>query len=123
MALPQGVSQAAMVWKIGRNAAVSHMRTIHETDALPEGMEVAAEDRSLLDELHAQIGLLGEPDRTIVRQHLEGYSYEEIAASVGLSEKNVGVRLVRIRDRLKVMMGVKTTTQEQNNNNRQQYDD
>lgn len=40
-------------------------------------------------------------DRAIVLLHLEGQSYEEIAGTTGLSRGNVGVRLVRIKGRLR----------------------
>jgi RNA polymerase sigma-70 factor (ECF subfamily) len=40
-------------------------------------------------------------DRAIVLLHLEGQSYDEIARTTGLSRGNVGVRLVRIRGRLR----------------------
>jgi RNA polymerase sigma-70 factor (ECF subfamily) len=40
-------------------------------------------------------------DRAIVLLHLEGQSYEEIAQTTGLSRGNVGVRLTRIKGRLR----------------------
>ena len=95
------VQQAAMVWRVARNAVVDSLRRTRRTEALPAGVDAVADDRSLLAELHERIALLDEPDRTIVSRQLEGYSYEEIAAEVGLSEKNVSVRLVRIKEKLK----------------------
>lgn len=100
LALPQ-VQQAALIWKIARNAAIDTLRRSKETDSLPEGYDAAADDRTLVDELHERIALLDEPDRTIVRLQLEGYSYEEIGAEVGMTEKNVSVRLVRIKDKIR----------------------
>lgn len=100
LALPQ-VQQAALIWKIARNAAIDTLRRSKETDTLPEGYDAAADDRTLVDELHERIALLDEPDRTIVRLQLEGYSYEEIGAEVGMTEKNVSVRLVRIKDKIR----------------------
>jgi DNA-directed RNA polymerase specialized sigma24 family protein len=35
---------------------------------------------------------------------LEGYSYEEIGNALGMTEKNVSVRLVRAKERLKRRM-------------------
>ena len=32
---------------------------------------------------------------------LEGYSYEEIGAELGMTEKNVSVRLVRIKEKIR----------------------
>ncbi len=101
-----GISQAALIWKIGRNAVIDCLRRVKETEELPENYEAVEEDRSLLRELHERIALLDEPDRTIVGMQLEGYSYEEIAAHVGMTEKNVSVRLVRIREKLKKSMTI-----------------
>lgn len=51
--------------------------------------------------LHDRIAHLEPFDRAIVLLWLEDMSYEEIGAIAGLSPKAVGVRLVRIREKLK----------------------
>ena len=53
--------------------------------------------------LHERINRLGVFDRAIIMLWLENMPYEEIGAIVGISAKNVGVRLVRIREQLKNM--------------------
>lgn len=53
--------------------------------------------------LRERIGRLGHFDRAIVLLWLENLSYEEIGAIVGISVKNVSVRLVRIKEQLKNM--------------------
>ena len=53
--------------------------------------------------LRKRIGKLGVFDRAIILLWLENLSYEEIGAIVGISAKNVSVRLVRIREQLKNM--------------------
>ena len=53
--------------------------------------------------LRQRIGKLGVFDRAIVLLWLENLSYEEIGAIVGITAKNVSVRLVRIREQLKSM--------------------
>ena len=100
------VPQAALIWKIGRNAVIDCLRRVKETEALPERYEVVDEDRTLLRELHERIALLDEPDRTIVRLQLEGYNYVEIGDRVGMTEKNVSVRLVRIKEKLRKSMEI-----------------
>ena len=100
------VPQAALIWKIGRNKIIDCLRREKETEALQEGYDVADEDRSLLRELHEHIALLDEPDRTIVRLQLEGYNYEEIGEHVGMTVKNVSVRLVRIKEKLRKSMDI-----------------
>jgi len=100
-----GVQQAALTWKVARNAVIDTLRRFKETEALPEYFDKADEDRSLMRELYEQIERLAEPDRSIVRLQLEGYSYEEIGRKLEMTEKNVSVRLVRAKDKLRMMMG------------------
>ena len=61
------------------------------------------EDNRQVQALRNRIGQLGVFDRAIVLLWLENLSYEEIGAIVGISAKNVSVRLVRIREHLKNM--------------------
>ena len=53
--------------------------------------------------LRQRINKLGVFDRAIILLWLENLSYEEIGAIVGITAKNVSVRLVRIREQLKNM--------------------
>ena len=57
-------------------------------------------DNSQVRQLHARISRLGLVDRAIVLLWLENLSYDEIGAIVGISAKNVSVKLVRIRQQL-----------------------
>ena len=52
-------------------------------------------------QLHERIQRLDLIDRALVMMWLEGMNYEEIADVVGISVKNVGVKLVRIKEKLK----------------------
>ena len=61
------------------------------------------EDSRQSQMLRKRIGKLGVFDRAIILLWLENLSYEEIGAIVGISAKNVSVRLVRIREQLKNM--------------------
>jgi RNA polymerase sigma-70 factor (ECF subfamily) len=51
--------------------------------------------------LHQRIGKLGLVDRALVMMWLEGMSYDEIGAVMGISSQNVGVKLFRIKEQLK----------------------
>ena len=95
------VQQAAMVWRIGRNAMISTLRRTPRTEAMPDRYDAAADDSTAVHELHERIALMDEPDRTLLTMQLEGYSYDEIAAATGLTAKNVSVRLVRAKEKLK----------------------
>ena len=59
------------------------------------------EDTRQVDMLHKRISKLQPFDRAIVLLWLENLSYEEIGQIVGISTKNVSVRLFRIREQLK----------------------
>ena len=61
------------------------------------------EDTKQVDMLHKRISKLQPFDRAIVLLWLENLSYEEIGQIVGISTKNVSVRLFRIREQLKNM--------------------
>lgn len=52
-------------------------------------------------QLHERIQRLDLIDRALIMMWLEGMSYEEIADVVGISVKNVGVKLIRIKEKLK----------------------
>ena len=52
-------------------------------------------------QLHQRIGRLGLVDRALVMMWLEGMSYAEIGAVMGISPQNVGVKLFRIKEQLK----------------------
>lgn len=101
------------VWRIAMNTCISADRKRKkrktETSAL-ETIGVSAEevsnegqDDKQIRLLHERIHKLGVFDRAIVLLWLEDMSYEEIGQIVGISAKNVSVRLVRIREQLKTM--------------------
>ena len=65
--------------------------------------ETHDEDSRQIKMLHDRIHRLKPFDRAIVMLWLEGLPYDEIGAVVGISVKNVSVRLVRIKEELKRM--------------------
>ena len=58
-------------------------------------------DALQIRQLYARINKLGFLDRSIILLWLEALSYDEIGAIVGMSPKNVSVKLVRIKEQLK----------------------
>lgn len=64
------------------------------------------EDESRIRQLYKHISKLKDLDKTIVFLYLEACSYEEIAEITGISIKNVSVRLVRIREKLRKLFNV-----------------
>lgn len=58
-------------------------------------------DTRQVQQLHGRINKLGLIDRAIILMWLEDMSYDEIAAIVGITPQNVGVKLYRIKEQLK----------------------
>jgi RNA polymerase sigma factor, sigma-70 family len=67
------------------------------------------DDSRQIQQLNRRISQLGPFDRAIILLWLENMSYEEIGEIVGISTKNVSVRLFRIKEKLKK---TSTTTEE-----------
>ncbi|WP_394749712.1 RNA polymerase sigma factor [Spongiimicrobium salis] len=57
-----------------------------------------------LNQLYEAIKKLSEIDRAIITLYLEEKSYKEIAIIIGTSPNNIGVRVSRIKDRLKKLL-------------------
>ncbi len=93
--------QAAWIWRVARSTCIDILRRTPETSPLPEGYDPPADNPALSQHLHHLIELLPAPDRTIVRLHIEGYNYEEIAQQTGLTANNISVRLVRTKEKLR----------------------
>ena len=79
-----------------------------ETTRVPLSIDVdffgEISDRTLqVRRLYALINRLGLVDRALILLWLEGLSYEEIGAVIGISVKNVSFQLYRIKEELKKM--------------------
>ena len=61
------------------------------------------DDTRQIQQLYRRINQLGVVDRAIILLWLENMSYEEIGQIIGISTKNVSVKLVRIKEQLKKM--------------------
>lgn len=96
------------VWRVAMNTCISQdgKRKKYTTDVPVEdllGEKTDTVDNRQVRLLHDRIHSLKPFDRAIVLLWLEDLSYEEIGEIVGISPKNVSVRLVRIREELKKM--------------------
>ena len=63
----------------------------------------AFEDESL-NQLYDAIRVLSEVDRAVILLYLEEKSYQEIADIIGTNPNNIGVRIKRIKARLKKIL-------------------
>ena len=57
-----------------------------------------------LDQLYWAIRQLSEVDRAVILLYLEEKSYQEIADIIGTNPNNIGVRIKRIKERLKKIL-------------------
>ena len=97
------------IWKVTLNTCISSDRKKKrgpQTGPLSMDIDLFEDqdaDTRQIGLLRSRIGKLGPFDRAIVLLWLENLSYEEIGQIVGISPKNVSVRLVRIKEQLKKM--------------------
>ena len=97
------------IYRVSLNTCISSERKkSHKVDTLPLTMDInlfsdSDDETKQVQMLRDRINKLGPFDRAIVLLWLENLSYDEIGAIVGISAKNVSVRLVRIKDQLKKM--------------------
>lgn len=97
------------VYRISVNTCISRLHhnirqpktvsiTTSMADLFPEESE-----REQLKELYQLISQLGELERALILLWLDNKSYEEIAEILGISVSNVGVRINRVKARLREM--------------------
>lgn len=102
-------SSATWIYRISLNTCISYRRkSKHQIQAvtLPVDFEAFDEEdgkTSQLRELYRLIHALSPLERALILLWLEERSYDEIARIMGISKNNVGVRLNRIREKLKNM--------------------
>ena len=97
------------IYRVSLNTCISSERKkSRKVETLPLAMDINLfsdydDDTKQVQMLRDRINKLGPFDRAIVLLWLENLSYDEISAIVGISAKNVSVRLVRIKEQLKKM--------------------
>ena len=96
------------IYRIALNTCISIDRKKKRASVVKLTMDINLfedrdEDTKQVDMLHKRISKLQPFDRAIVLLWLENLPYEEIGQIVGISTKNVSVRLFRIREQLKNM--------------------
>jgi RNA polymerase sigma-70 factor (ECF subfamily) len=76
------------------------------SDSIPD--EVMEDSHAFTDEslnqLYSAIRKLSEVDRGVILLYLEEKSYQEIADIIGTNPNNIGVRIKRIKERLKKLL-------------------
>ena len=109
----QGRSKlSSWIYKISLNTAIAtfrkpKIRILGKGDNL-ENMKIAdvASEDDRKERLLAAIKKLDDVERALVVLYLEEMSYKEIADIIGISENYVGVRLNRIKEKIKKLLNV-----------------
>ena len=96
------------IYRVALNTCISLDRKKRRSATVQLTMDINLfedrdEDTKQVDMLHKRISKLQPFDRAIVLLWLENLSYEEIGQIVGITAKNVSIRLFRIREQLKKM--------------------
>lgn len=98
------------MYRVALNTAVAiyrkpRLKVTHYTD-LPQQLHPSNEAPISENEvqLFEAFRRLNEAERAIVALYLEDFSYKEIASITGLSENNIGVKLNRIKNKLKEIL-------------------
>ena len=97
------------IWRVSLNTCLTFERKKkRHVDTLPLTMGInlftdTDDDTRQVQMLYRRINKLGMLDRAIILLWLENMSYEEIGEIIGISTKNVSVKLVRIKEQLKKM--------------------
>lgn len=93
------------MYRVALNVALSFVHRHPQTPSVYEedlsGVRSSGDDtdsRILLESILRSLDAL---NRALLILHLEGLSYAEIGETLGLSESNVGVKLSRLRERIR----------------------
>ncbi len=110
----QGTSKfSTWMYRIAFNTAITNIRRSkrHPIIEALSGVEQtipAKEDIDYMDDdmnsLFKAIAKLKDVEKAIVTLYLEEKSYKEIGEIVGISEKNVSVKIVRLKSKLKTLI-------------------
>ena len=113
---PGGADAIRWLYRVSLNAAFTwqrqesrRARIIDQAAPFAQLIERIAQpadpvDRDALDELYRAIRQLPATERALVLLHLEGFSYDEIAGTFGISPNAVGSRLTRARGNVARLM-------------------
>ena len=96
------------IYRVSLNTCISLNRKKKSRPTVPLTMDIdlfesKGEKEQQVEMLHKRITRLQPFDRAIVLLWLEDISYEEIGLILGITAKNVSMRLTRIREKLKQM--------------------
>ena len=103
----QEASVTTWLYRIALNTAIKWTKREKKyagAETLDNIQHLLEENRTQIDDrltwLYGEIYRLDEIDRSVTLLLLEGFSYKEMSAMLGISESNVGVKINRIKKQL-----------------------
>ena len=101
---------SSWIYRIALNTAIAVYRkskiSVDYYEEFPEHLHLSDEKNISQNEerLFWALRRLNDSEKAVISLYLEDFNYAEIAAITGLSESNVGVRLNRIKNKLKQIL-------------------
>ncbi len=106
-------STRTWIYRVALNAAINNdKKERRRVKTVPLTIDIDPYDvddpsTQQIRQLYDRINQLDLIDRSLILLWLEGVSYDEIGAIIGITPNNVGVRLLRIKDKLVKMSNKK----------------
>lgn len=98
-------SLRSWIYRIALNTCLTYKRkkriNTEPLDIAPAVFETSTTEGRQTEDLHRRIMRLAPMDRALIMLWLEDMSYQEIGQILGIEPKHVGVKLVRIKEKLK----------------------
>ena len=101
---------SSWMYRIALNTAIAIFRKrklpVKCAEKLPEDLYSEATNTVSENEerLFEALRTLNDADKALISLFLEGFTYQEMAAITGITESNTGVRLNRIKNKLKTIL-------------------
>ena len=98
------------MYRIALNTAMTTYRkrkiSIETSDVIPEHLHPTDQQESSenQEKLFLALRQLNDSEKAIISLYLEDYSYQEIASITGITENYVGVKINRIKEKLKLIL-------------------
>jgi RNA polymerase sigma-70 factor (ECF subfamily) len=107
----EGKSQkSTWVYRVALNVCLSQAKKINRrVDTIPLEYQDKADqkddsEKEKMDKLQWAIRQLNESDRAVILLYLEDKSYKEMSDILGITVSNVGVKVTRLKDKLKTLI-------------------